>query len=165
MAIKRNPNNTPREEDYRDYDTRNIDDGWPYADAAGAATKPIDNAAYGDPNANFDRDRNRGYHVDGVDADGQEERLQDSVRPGTEGLEDADDLEERAFEAIENLGDVTLDAIDLHAENGTLTIEGTVDDAALSRRITSVVQGVAGVREVVNNLQIAGVDARIPDDD
>jgi len=165
MAIKRNPDNTPREEDYRDYDTRNIDEGWPYADAAGAAAKPVENAAYGDPNANFDRDRNPGYHVDGVDADGQEERLKDSVRPGTEGLEDSDDLEERINDALENLEDITMEAIDLHADRGTVTLEGTVDDTALSRRIVATVQGVAGVRRVVNNLQLAGVDARIPDED
>ncbi|MCB5202067.1 BON domain-containing protein [Neorhizobium sp. T786] len=165
MAVKRKPSSTSREEDYRDYDTRNIDEGWPYADAAGAGAKPVENAAYGDPSANFDRERNRGYHVDGVDADGREDRLQDSVRPATKGLEEADDLEERVSEAIENLDDVTMDAIDLHADQGTVTIEGTVDDAALSRRIAATVEGVAGVRRVVNNLQLAGVDSHIPDDD
>ena len=165
MAIKRNSNNTTREEDYRDYDTRNIDDGWPYADAAGAATKPVDNAAYGNPNANFDRERNRGYHVEGVDAQGFEERTPDSLRPATEGFEDSDDIEERVTEALENMGDVPMDSIDVHAERGTVTIEGVVDDGALSRRISAAVEGISGVRLVVNNLRLAGVDTHIPDDD
>lgn len=165
MAIKRNSNNTTREEDYRDYDTRNIDDGWPYADAAGAATKPVDNAAYGNPNANFDRERNRGYHVEGVDAQGFEERTPDSVRPATEGFEDSDDIEERVTEALENMGDVPMDSIDVHAERGTVTIEGVVDDGTLSRRISAAVEGISGVRLVVNNLRLAGVDTHIPDDD
>ena len=165
MAIKRNSNNTTREEDYRDYDTRNIDDGWPYADAAGAATKPVDNAAYGNPNANFDRERNRGYHVEGVDAQGFEERTPDSLRPATEGFEDSDDIEERVTEALENMGDVPMDSIDVHAERGTVTIEGMVDDGTLSRRISAAVEGIKGVRQVVNNLRLAGVDTHIPDDD
>lgn len=165
MAIKRNSNNTTREEDYRDYDTRNIDDGWPYADAAGAATKPVDNAAYGNPNANFDRERNRGYHVEGVDAQGFEERTPDNVRPATEGFEESDDIEERVTEALENMGDVPMDSIDVHAERGTVTIEGVVDDGALSRRISAAVEGISGVRLVVNNLRLAGVDTHIPDDD
>lgn len=165
MAIKRNSNNTTREEDYRDYDTRNIDDGWPYADAAGAATKPVDNAAYGNPNANFDRERNRGYHVEGVDAQGFEERTPDSLRPATEGFEDSDDIEERVTEALENMGDVPMDSIDVHAERGTVTIEGMVDDGTLSRRISAAVEGISGVRLVVNNLRLAGVDTHIPDDD
>jgi len=165
MTVKRNPNNTTREEDYRDYDTRNIDEGWPYADAAGAAAKPVDNAAYGGTGANFDRDRNRGYHVDGVDADGQEDRLEDSLRPGTEGMDVSDDLEERVSTAIEGIEEVTMDAIDLHAEQGIVAIEGVVDDGALAQRITAVVEGVAGVRGVVNNVRLAGVDSHIPDED
>nr|CAD6415633.1 BON domain-containing protein [Rhizobium sp. Q54] len=165
MAIKRNPNNTTREEDYRDYDTRNIDDGWPYADAAGAATRPVENAAYGDPNANFDRERNRGYHVEGVDAEGFEERTPDNVLPGTDGFPDFDDVEERVTEALDNLGDIPMESIDVHAERGTVTLEGVVDDSATSSRITRTVERIKGVQTVINNLRLAGVDTHIPQDD
>ncbi|MCF6368479.1 BON domain-containing protein [Rhizobium halophilum] len=165
MAIKRDANNTTREEDYRDYDTRNIDDGWPYADAAGGATKPVGNAAYGDPNANFDRDRNRGYHVEGVDEEGLEERTPDSVLPATDGFEESDDVEERVTEALDNLGDVPMASIDVHAERGTVTIEGVVDDSETSSRVMRTAQSISGVLRVVNNLRLAGVDTHIPQDD
>ena len=54
MAVKGKIDDISREEEYRDYDTRNIDQGWPYADQAGAGSDPVENAAYGDPKANFD---------------------------------------------------------------------------------------------------------------
>jgi hypothetical protein len=165
MAIKRNPDNTTREEDYRDYDTRNIDEGWPYADPAGAATKPVGNAAYGDPSANFDRDRNRGYHVDGVDERGFEEKSPDAVLPATDSFIESDDVEERVTEALEDLGDVSMESIDLHVERGTVTLEGVVDDNATSSRIARTAEGIRGVQLVINNLRVAGVDMHIPQDD
>ncbi|KEQ08156.1 BON domain-containing protein [Pseudorhizobium pelagicum] len=165
MTTKKIPGDTTREEDYRDYDTRNIDDGWPYADAAGAAAKPVGNAAYGDPNANFDRERNRGYHVDNVDKEGFEERTPDSVLPGTDGFVASDDIEERVTEALDNLGDVPMDSIDVHVQDGTVTIEGIVDDADLSHRITATARQTKGIRQVINNLRLAGVDTHIPTDD
>ena len=164
MAIKGNPNDSTREEDYRDYDTRNIDDGWPYADPAGAAARPVDNAAYGDPDANFDRERNRGYHVDKVDDQGLEEQGPDTVLPGTDGFSVSDDVEERVTEALDDLGDVPMDSIDVHAENGVVTLEGVVDDRAISARISRTVERVAGVGRVVNNLRLAGIDTHIPGD-
>ncbi|CAN7351811.1 BON domain-containing protein [Neorhizobium tomejilense] len=163
MPGKKKADDISREEDFRDYDDRNIDEGWPYDDAAGA--RPVDNAAYGDPKANFDTDRNRGYQVDSVERDGSEERLADSIRPGTKGIEEADDLEERITDAIEELGMIDMASIDVHVEDGTVTLEGAVDDAATSRKIVRRIQRVAGVRQLVNNLRLEGVDSHIPDDD
>ena len=163
MPGKKKADDISREEDFRDYDDRNIDEGWPYDDAAGA--RPVDNAAYGDPKANFDTDRNRGYQVDSVERDGSEERLADSIRPGTKGIEEADDLEERITDAIEELDMIDMASIDVHVEDGTVTLEGAVDDAPTSRKIARRIQRVAGVRELVNNLRLEGVDSHIPDDD
>jgi hypothetical protein len=39
------PKETTREEDYRDYEERDLRDGWPYADADGGRRKS--NEAYG----------------------------------------------------------------------------------------------------------------------
>jgi hypothetical protein len=165
MTAKRKVDDISREEDYRDYDTRNIDQGWPYADQPGATSDPVENAAYGDPEANFDRERNKGYRVDEADADGMEERIVDSVVPGTEGLEESDDLEERITDALDTLEIVEMDLIDVHVEDGKVTVEGTVDEASTARKIGRTIQGIAGVRTVTNNLTLAGVDTRIPDDD
>lgn len=165
MPSKRKVDDISREEDFRDYDDRNIGEGWPYDDAAGAGARPVDNAAYGDPKANFDSDRNRGYHVDEAGFDGLEEPVIDSDSPATEGLADSDDLEERITEAIESLDVVPMEAIDVHVDGGVVTLEGVVDDAATSRKMGRHIQTIAGVRQVVNNLRLAGVDSRIPDDD
>lgn len=165
MAVKGKVDDISREEEYRDYDTRNIDQGWPYADQAGAGSDPVENAAYGDPKANFDRERNKGYSVDQVDADGMEERVVDSMTPATKGVEESDDLEERITDALDNLGLVEMDSIDLHVEDGKVTVEGMVDEAVTARQIVRTIQGIAGVRGVTNNLQLLGIDSLIPDED
>jgi hypothetical protein len=164
MPAKKNADDISREEDFRDYDDRNIDEGWPYDDAAGAGTRPVGNAPYGQPAANFDRERNQGYHVDEADFDGLEERVVDSTRPGTEGLEISDDLEERITDAIESLDIIDMASIDVHVDQGVVTLEGVVDEDDAARRIVRHIQTIAGVRRIVNNLRLAGVDSRIPDD-
>nr|WP_285229827.1 BON domain-containing protein [Neorhizobium galegae] len=89
----------------------------------------------------------------------------DTIRPGTKGIEEADDLEERVTDAIEELDMIDMASIDVHVEDGTVTLEGAVDDAPTSRKIARRIQRVAGVRELVNNLRLEGVDSHIPDDD
>jgi BON domain len=165
MPVKKNVNDIPREEDYRDYDTRNIDDGWPYADQAGAGAGAVDNAAYGDPSANFDRERNKGYQVDSADASGLEEPVTDRTTPATQGLEESDDLEERVSDAIEELDIVAMETIDVRADGTTVTIEGEVDDEQTARKIVARVKRVSGVGKVVNELTLLGIDSLIPDDD
>ena len=165
MTAKRGVDDISREEDFRDYDTRNIDQGWPYADQPGATSDPVENAAYGDPEANLDRERNGGFMIDEAEADGLEEAQVLSDKPGTVGLEDSDDLEERITDALDELELIEMDSIDVHVDNGNVTIEGVVDEADSARKISRTIQGMAGVRKVTNNLRLAGVDSRIPDDD
>ncbi|MCY1668688.1 BON domain-containing protein [Rhizobium sp. SL86] len=165
MATKKPVHQISREEDYRDYDTRNIDDGWPYADQAGAGAGPVDNAAYGDPSANFDRERNKGYSVDSADADGLEEPISDRRTPATAGLEESDDLEERISNAIDELDLVPMETIDIRADGTTVTIEGEVDDQQTARKIIATVKRVPGVGRVQNELTLLGIDSLIPDDD
>ena len=45
-----------REEEYRDYEERDLKDGWPYADGDGATAAPSENRAYGETSADFDLD-------------------------------------------------------------------------------------------------------------
>jgi hypothetical protein len=165
MPVNKDVKDISREEDYRDYDTRNIDDGWPYADAAGAGAAPVGNAAYGDPKANLDRDRNRGFQVDNADETGLEEPVDDPETPATIGVEESDDLEERVSEAIEALDIVAMETIDIRADGTTVTIEGEVDDEATARKIVARVKRMPGVGRVVNELTLLGIDSLIPDDD
>lgn len=165
MAMKKPVNQISREEDYRDYDSRNIDDGWPYADQAGAGARPVGNAAYGDPSANFDRERNKGYSVDSADAEGLEEPVSDRRTPATVGVEESDDLEERVSNALEELDLVPMETLDLRADGTTVTVEGEVDDQQTARKIVAAIKRVPGVGRVQNELTLLGIDSLIPDDD
>lgn len=165
MPLKKNIDDTSREEDFRDYDDRNIDDGWPYADKPGAGSGPVDNAAYGTSNSNTETDRNPGFLLDEAGFDGLEEPQRDSLRPGTVGLENSDDLEEKISDRIDALGIIDMDLIDIHVDRMTATVEGEVDDATTARRILRTVQETPGIERVVNHLRLAGVDSRIPDED
>lgn len=165
MSPKRDINDISREEDFRDFDDRNIDDGWPYADKPGQAAGPVDNAAYGNASPDTETSRNPGFLIDGAGFDGLEEAQRDSLRPGTTGLEDWDDLEERITDAIDALDIVDMDLIDIHVDRNNVTIEGQVDDAATSHRIIIATQSVSGVGRVINHLRLAGIDSRIPNED
>src|ERR1700752_2220555 len=92
-----------REEAYRDYDERNLDDGWPYSDKSGAASPPSENRAYGETPANFDSDPNRGFRFDGTDEDGNENRLKESLKANTLDRDESDDLEARVTENLETI--------------------------------------------------------------
>lgn len=164
MALKKSENDLSREEDFRDYEQRDIEDGWPYADKPGATSKPAGNGEYG-ASGNFDRERNGGFRIDGIEADGQENRLRDRGLPETVGRENDDDLEERISDALENLEDLQMEMIDLHVDDTTVVLEGMVDDDALIRRIVATVQRVPGVGRVINRITAGGVDSHIPDDD
>lgn len=164
MALKKSENDLSREEDFRDYEERDIDEGWPYADKAGATSKPQDNGEYGS-SGGLDSESNGGFRIDGIDADGAENRLRDRGLPETVGRENDDDLEERISDALENLEDLQMEMIDLHVDGTTVVLEGMVDDDGLIRRIVATVQRVSGVGRVVNRITAGGVDSQIPDED
>ncbi|MBB3316810.1 hypothetical protein FHT77_002691 [Rhizobium sp. BK181] len=101
-----------REEDYRDFEERNIDDGWPYADK-GQTGADSANGAYGEASG---REPNSGFRVDGVDEDGNENPLRDSLRPGLIDRDDSDELEAKVAENLENIPDVDVGGIEVHAD-------------------------------------------------
>jgi len=154
-----------REEDYRDYEERNLDDGWPYADGPGAAAAKPANGAYGETAANFDRDRNGGFRIDGTDGDGNENRLKDTLKADSIDRDDSDDLEARVFENLENIPDLDPNSIDVHADGHTVTIEGSVETIGMARKVELSALSVDGVRHIRNRLETTGVDSHLPSDD
>ncbi|PZM10793.1 BON domain-containing protein [Rhizobium tubonense] len=154
-----------REEDYRDYEERDLQDGWPYDDDAGAKSQEPGNRPYGETAANFDEDTNKGYTVVDTDETGQQERQAEQLSAGTRGRENADDLEERVMDALSGFEGVSPELIDVRAEGSTIILEGQVDDAITARHLELKALGIPGVTQVKNNLSIIGVDANIPDDD
>ncbi|MGO7457796.1 hypothetical protein ACCS81_38640, partial [Rhizobium ruizarguesonis] len=82
---------------------------------SGAGTGGPDNRPYGETAANFDRDPNKGFRIDGPDEDGNENRLKDSLRADTIDRDDSDELEARVNDNLENIPEVDLDSIEVHA--------------------------------------------------
>lgn len=154
-----------REEDYRDFEARNLDDGWPYADGSGARAAGSQNRPYGETSANFDRDRNSGFRIDGTDEDGNENRLKDSLEPDTIDRDESDELEARVTENLENIPDVDVDSVEVHADSHTVTLEGSVETIGIARKVELGTLSVDGVRRVRNHLRMTGVDAHIPNED
>ncbi|TPP11205.1 BON domain-containing protein [Rhizobium glycinendophyticum] len=153
------------EEEFRDDDQRNIADGWPYADGEGATAAPIANRGYGETGANFDQDRNQGFRVDNVNADGFEPEPAIPVLPTTDGREDDDQLESDVATALEDFDDVVLNGLDIHVDAHVVTLRGAVDTAEERRKIELKVLGVTGVSQVKNFITTLGVDSHIPDED
>jgi hypothetical protein len=148
-----------RSEDYRDFEERNIDDGWPYADTTDAGAAAPENRAYGETPANFDSSDNPGFRVDGIDQDGNENRLKDSLRADTIDRDDSDDLEARVTENIENVPEVDIDSIEVHADGHVVTVEGSVETIGIARKVELAASSVDGVHHVRNRLHTTGVDA------
>ncbi|EJB02544.1 putative periplasmic or secreted lipoprotein [Rhizobium leguminosarum bv. trifolii WSM597] len=151
-----------REEDYRDLEERNLDDGWPYADGNGADPA---NRPYGETAANFDSDPNKGFRIDGTDADGNENRLKDSLRADTIDRDESDELEARVNDNLENIPEVDINSIEVHADGHVVTLEGSVETIGIARKVELGALSVDGVHHVRNKLQLTGVDAHIPNED
>ncbi|RDJ10666.1 BON domain-containing protein [Rhizobium grahamii] len=150
-----------REEDYRDFEERNIDDGWPYADK-GQKGADSANGAYGEASG---RDANSGFRVDGVDEDGNENPLKDSLRPGMINRDDSDELEAKVAENLENIPDVDVSGIEVHADGHVVTLEGEVETIGMARKVELAALAVDGVHHVRNKIETTGVDSHIPTDD
>ncbi len=156
---------TTREEDYRDYEERDLKDGWPYDDDAGSSSEPSENRPYGETDANFDEGSSKGFTVTKTDANGQQEREPDSRMPTTADLVESDDIEERVMDALSDVEGASPEMIDVRSEGSIIILEGEVDDAATARQLGRIARSISGVTSVRNLIQIIGVDANIPEDD
>ncbi|MBO9098491.1 MULTISPECIES: BON domain-containing protein [unclassified Rhizobium] len=156
---------TTREEDYRDYEERDLKEGWPYDDDAGASSEPSENRPYGETDANFDEGSNKSFTVARTDADGQQERQSNPLTSTTRDLVESDDIEERVMDALSDVEGASPEMIDVRSEGTVIILEGEVDDAATARQLGRIARSISGVTAVRNLIQIIGVDANIPDDD
>lgn len=165
MAPPRKPNPLSREEDYRDYEDREIREGWPYSDVDGNPLESHpDNTPYGDTPANFDEDPSTGFTVDTADASGREERVDTAVPLPASRIDD-DELEAQITELLEESGKVVTDNIEVHCVDGIITLEGRVETISLARNLEEIVLTVPGVVGVHNNLETLGVDSHMPDEE
>lgn len=153
-----------REEDFRDYQERDIRDGWPYPDGDDVR-KAGQNAPYGARGADLDRDGNEGIEV-GFDP--AVRAVDGAPLPFAQGTDDIiadDDLEARILEALEEDERVDLAMLDLAIRDGVAELTGAVDSEEDRRHLIGFLRQVKGVRAVhADGLLARGVDSHIPRD-
>lgn len=158
------PKKTSREEDFRDYEQRDIRDGWPYADSDGDRTRQR-NAPYGSPDASFDEMDNNGVEVS---REPVIENVHGAPLPFTDAVEgtiEDDDLANRLIGRLEDIPQFDTKSLDIAVRHGVVYLDGTVDSDAERARLIGVVRAMAGVRDVrVEGLSSRGVDSHIPND-
>lgn len=154
----------PREDDFRDYEQRDIRDGWPYPDNDGDLNDGK-NAPYGTPGINFDARDNKGVEVE---ADPDLRDIDGAPMPFSDGREEAiadDDLEARIMQTLEDDERVDLDMLEITIRDGVAELDGAVDSEDDRRHLIGLLRRVKGLRDVrAEGLLARGVDSHIPRD-
>ena len=162
MAERNNtPPETAREEDYRDYDKRNIGEGWPYSDEDGL---PADrNAPYGGTGSNFDESGRVGVEI--ARRPEIESHGGPSLSPtGEEVVIEDDVLEERITEILSEKANFDIELITVTVHDGVATLTGEVETAHDRTLAKTLTLAVPGIRGCVNELVLIGLDSHIPSD-
>lgn len=158
------PPRTTREEDYRDYEERDLDEGWPYADRDGQPALKK-NAAYGTSASNFDEIGNSGMDLS---TEPVAEDIHGAPLPFADASHDSiddDGLEEWISQRLEDDERIDPTSLELTVRNGVVEIEGSVDSEADRVHLIRMVRAMAGVKAVrTEGLTTRGVDSHIPSD-
>lgn len=162
MPYIKHENTAPTEDDLRDLESRNIRDGWPYSDTPGTSSQASENRPYGETSGNFDREHNDGYRIVGVECDGAEAPVGDSLLPDTKDRENSDEIESKINERFEATDNAALENVEVFVDGNTATLTGMVDTAEERRMASRLAISVANVHHVVNQIQSIGVDAHQP---
>ena len=147
-----------REEDFRDYEERDLDEGWPYAD--GASIRKKRNAAYGGQSDELDPDNVEVARDTAIRSEGGP-----SLFPEEEDGTIGDDaIEEEIATKLSDSGRWDDNQIEITVADGVVTIEGEVETEHERQLINQVILRTAGVKRAVNRLELIGVDSHIPTD-
>ena len=157
---KRDPAATSREDDFRDYEEREIDEGWPYADED--AVKTGENVGYGTSESNFDKVDGPGAEI--ADAPAIASQGGPSLSPSSEDpvIED-DAIGEQIALAFESNG-LDSENITINVHQGIAELSGRVDTDEEKSKLVRVALAVPGVENVTDALTLSGVDGHIPTD-
>ena len=158
------PKQVTREDDFRDYEQRDIRDGWPYSDED-RDPQAGRNAPYGEPEANLDQLENEGVEIT---ADPAVQNVEGAPLPFSDEADDViadDDLEDRITQALEGDERVDLASLEIAVRGGIAHLEGSVDSEEDRRHLVALVRRLKGVRGVrAEGLVARGVDSLIPPD-
>lgn len=160
-GVKDDKKETVREEDYRDYEDRNIDEGWPYADEDRLPASR--NAPYGSTESNFDETGPVGVDISrepAIRSHGGPE-----LSPTAEPQEIADDvLEEKVTTQLDNDERIEVALLDVTARKGVVAVTGKVETDVQRLLVERLVLSVTGVRGFTDGLSVIGTDSHIPRD-
>lgn len=159
---RRDTTETAREEDYRDYEERDLDQGWPYSDADGDRGRKR-NTAYGQSGANFDSEGNPGLEVTGQTAIASEGGPALSKGIAHDAIDD-DALEEAISDRLSLDDRIDESQITVTVHGGIAEIGGSVETREQQFVAEQIVEGVSGIRIVRNRLVLTGLDSHIPYD-
>lgn len=146
-----------REEDFRDYEQRDIGDGWPYADGEPVKKR---NAAYGDTSDELDPLNAEIASDTFIESEGGPTLFPDEE----EGTISDDGIEEEIANKLSDSGRWDDNQIEVTVRSGIATIEGEVETEHDRQLINQVVLRTAGIKDARNNLAVIGVDGHIPSD-
>lgn len=159
---RRDIGETAREEDYRDYEERDLDQGWPYSDADRDRGRKR-NAAYGQSEANFDSEGNAGVEIAGQTEIVSEGGPAISTEIAHDAIND-DALEEAISDRLSLDDRIDESQITVTVRGGIAEIGGSVETREEQFVAEQIVEGVSGIRIVRNRLVLTGVDSHIPSD-
>ena len=153
-----------REEDFRDYEERDIREGWPYPDDDDAR-RAGENRPYGASDASLDQVDNTGVEIA---ADPAERDVDGAPLPFVDDNADTiadDDLEARIVQLLEDDARIDLAMLDLTVRDGVVHLDGAVDSDEDRRHLIGLLRRVKGVGDVrAEGLLARGVDSHIPGD-
>lgn len=153
---------TRREEDYRDYEERDIGEGWPYADGVSGSETKVANAGYGETEESFDESGNPGFQAGDETArfgKGGPNILTDD--PESDTNDDA--IEEAINNALEE-HEIDASGVEIKVRKGVAELTGFVETGEERRMVEELVYRMAGISSVRNGLTTQAVDAGIPSD-
>lgn len=158
------PKRSSREDDFRDYEQRDIRDGWPYSDSDGDPQAGR-NAPYGKPEANFDQLEDKGVEISADPAVQDVEGVPLPFSDGTEEIIADDDLEDRITQRLDEDERADMSSVELTVRQGVAHLEGAVDSEQDRRHLVGLIRTLKGVRDVRADALVArGVDSHIPRD-
>jgi hypothetical protein len=146
-----------REEDYRDFEQRDLGEGWPYADGEPVKRR---NADYGEASDELDPKNTQISREPFIESQGGPSLFPDEEH----GTINDDDIEERISNRLSDSGRWSDNQIEITVHDGIAEINGEVDTEQDSQIINQLVLRTAGVRDTRNNLILLGADSHIPFD-
>ncbi|AJY45726.1 BON domain-containing protein [Martelella endophytica] len=157
--VNRKLHESAREEDYRDFEARDLDDGWPYGDEDGR--KGRRNAPYGATSSNLDQRADAGAEITGdtVLKRGVGKSLTDAEE---ERLIENDDLADTITRCIDDDDRFDVGLITVDVSRGIARLEGEVETEEDRVHLERMVLAVKGVRDVRSHVMLIGADSHVP---